>query len=91
MRTLYFAAPRSSLIDRRTQPIIKVEGYEHDTEKHWVVPQLRQVLLEGQQVFLTYEEARSYQNKMIEQLILNLRARQSDLNDCIEDVEVTSA
>lgn len=84
-------APKNNLLDHKTPSIIEVRGYECDIEKHWVVPQLRQVLLEGQQVFLTYEEARSYQNKMIEQLILRLRARQGDLNGCIEDMEAINA
>jgi hypothetical protein len=80
MKTMFLVAPRSNLLNRKMPSIIKVQCFEYD-EKLWAVPEFGRVFFEGYEIFRTYEEAKVYQNSVIDAMILSLRARQEELNN----------
>jgi hypothetical protein len=81
LKTMYMPVSKQNIIDRRSPLIVKVQCYEHDLERNWVELRSGRVLLEGHHVFNTYEEAKEYQNAVIDSMIMQLRARQDKLNE----------
>jgi hypothetical protein len=85
LKTMYMPVPRQYIIDRRSPLIVEVQCYEHDMDRNWVEPRTGRVLMEGHHIFNTYEEARAYQNAVINSMIMQLRVRQDKLNDIYGD------
>lgn len=91
MRTMYMSAPRNALLDCKTPTIIQVQCFEADCEKHWDVPQFGRVAFQNHEIFETYEAAVAYQNAVINNMVMCLRARQGRLNNEIVNVEFENA